>query len=238
MKTTGTLFLHGYGVRGGTWDTVRSELGARTGATAAPDLHAADVDELVTLARGRVRRFSVEQDGPVLVVGHSLGSILAALTALEPGPPQVAGVVLISPPYGERENTPGPIMKFLLRHRLVPPALLRPRFFSSHTPLRIQKEIFANAVPEEPGLRELTLTPRFFHTDLFTEALSVPSLVLASEADRIVPSGQSETFGGVLGSRIVVIPESEHVGHDDFFAAPDIARRTADTIAEFAAGLG
>lgn len=234
MRTHGTLFYHGYGVRGGIWDTVRAALGTRTGVTMAPDLVAKQVDELITLARNEARRAALEVDAPVLVVGHSLGAILSALAAQEPGEPVVGGAVLIAPPYGDREDVPGPVTRFLLRHSLIPPALLRPRFFSRHTPLSIQKEVFAGAVKESPGLRELTVTPRFFHTDLFSGPLDVPSLVLASRADRIVPASQSERFGTLLGSELVILPERDGIGHDDFFASPEIAGKTAEIIADFA----
>jgi pimeloyl-ACP methyl ester carboxylesterase len=237
MKTQGTLFFHGYGVRGETWDRVRAALGTRIGQSVAPDIAARDIDELMSFARGRARRFSYEVDGPILVVGHSLGAILSALVCQNPGPPVIGGAVLISPPYGERENLPGPLMRFLLRRRLVPPALLRPRFFSRATPREIQRAIFAAAVPEAPALREVTLQPRFFHTDLFSGPLPVPSLVLASTTDRIVPAHQSEAFAAVLGSELVVLPESDSVGHDDFFASPEVAERTAEIIADFASRL-
>lgn len=237
MKTHGTLFFHGYGVRGSTWDTVRAALGAQTGPTSAPDLEAHTPDELVRLARGRARRFSLEVDGPVLIVGHSFGSVLAALAAQDPGAPMVAGAVLISTPFGERENVPGPIMRFLLRHQLVPPVLVRPRFFSGHTPVEIQKHVFAHAVPEAPALRELTYQRTFFHNELFTGPLPVPALVVASEADRIVPAKQSATFASVIGAESLVLPASEGVGHDDFFASPSIAERTAQIIADFARRL-
>ncbi len=237
MNVRGTLFFHGYGVRGGTWKSVQTSLGAATGPTRAPDLNAASVDELIDLAAGHASRFSADASGPVLLAGHSLGAVLAALVAQRLGPTSVAGAVLIAPPYGEREQLPSPLLKFLLRHRLIPPFLLRPRFFSSHTPIRIQKEVFANAVPEAPALREMTLSPRFFHTDLFDGPLPMPSLVLASRCDRIVPAPQSEAFGNLLGSEIMMFGEDEDVGHDDFFASPAIAARTAEIIRGFTAKL-
>ena len=235
MNIRGTLLFHGYGVRGGTWKSVQAALGATIGPTRAPDLDAETVDELIDLAAEHASRFAADADGPVILAGHSLGSVLAALVAQRLGPTVVAAAVLIAPPYGEREQLPGPLMKFLLRNRLVPPFLLRPRFFSPHTPIEIQKEVFANAVPEAPALREMTLSRRFFHTDRFDGPLPVPSLVLASRCDRIVPSHQSESFGTLLGSEIVMLGSEEEVGHDDFFASPEIAARTAGIIRDFAA---
>ncbi|MFW5783758.1 MAG: hypothetical protein ACOCY8_04495, partial [Spirochaetota bacterium] len=88
-----------------------------------------------------------------------------------------------------------------------------------------------------PGVQELSLQRRFFHTDLINGPLPVPSLVIASERDRIVPVDQSRRFGELLGSRLMILPAREGVGHDDFFASPEIAARTAGIIAEFASGL-
>ncbi|MFW6293047.1 MAG: alpha/beta fold hydrolase [Spirochaetota bacterium] len=237
MNLRGTLFLHGYGVRGETWKSVQAALGATSGPTWAPDLNATSVGELIGIAVEHARSFSTREHGSILLAGHSLGAVLAALAAQRLGPKIIAGAVLIAPPFGEREQLPGPVMKFLLRHRLVPPFLLRPRFFSAHTPIEVQKEVFANAVPEAPALREMTLSERFFHTDRFDGPLPVPSLVLASRCDRIVPAHQSETFGKLLGSEIVMLGEDENVGHDDFFASPKIAARTAGIIRDFAQRL-
>ena len=244
MKTRGVVFYHGYGVRGPIWDTVRACLaelehgrpGGALSRTSAPSFDAHDIDDLIQQAKDAATRFSKDLNAPVLLVGHSLGAVLSAIVADEVGPPVVGGAVLIAPPYGERERPPGALLRFLFRHRLIPPALLRPRFFSSQTPLPIQKRIFAAAVPESPALRELNLTPRFFHTDRFSSPLPVPSLVLASRADRIVPAARSEEFGRVLGSTLAIWPEAEGVGHDDFFASPRVAERTARVIADFASG--
>ena len=246
MKKLGTVFYHGYGVRGPIWDLIRKSLAEldraqdepddTLGPTFAPSFDANDIDDLIRRAKDAAVRFSADLNAPMLLVGHSLGAVLAAVVAEEIGPPVVKGAVLIAPPYGDRERPPGALLRFLFRHRLIPPALLRPRFFSSHTPVSIQKEIFAAATPEAPALRELNLTPRFFHTDRFSSPLPVPSMVLASRCDRVVPAERSVQFGDVLGSEIVVWPEHEQVGHDDFFASPRIADRTARVIADFAMG--
>ncbi len=200
-------------------------------------MDAASVDELVTLALGRVRRLALEEDGPVFVIGHSLGAVLAAIAAQEIGRPTVAGVVLIAPPFGERSSVPGPVMKFLLLHRLIPPALLRPRFFSSRTPKAVQRAVFASAVPEAPALRELGFQRSWFHTARFDEPLAVPTLVVASEADRIVPFAQSSAFATAIGATLRVFPREEGIGHDDFFAAQEVAERVAARIADFTAAV-
>ncbi|TVQ29175.1 MAG: alpha/beta fold hydrolase [Spirochaetaceae bacterium] len=236
MKIAGTLLLHGYGVRGSIWRPMQEALGDQFGRIVAPDMDAASVDELVTLALGRVRRLALEEDGPVFVIGHSLGAVLAAIAAQEIGAPTVAGAVLIAPPFGERSSVPGPVLKFLLLRRLIPPALLRPRFFSRQTPKSVQRAVFASAVPEAPALRELSFQRSWFHTARFDEPLSVPTLVVASEADRIVPVAQSSAFAAAIAATLRVFPGADGIGHDDFFAAEEVVDRVAALIAGFAAG--
>ena len=236
MNVSGALLLHGYGVRESIWEPMKDALEDRVGRVFAPGLSATDVDELLQMARGRAKRYSLEEDGKLLVIGHSLGAVLAAWAARELGGSHVAAAVLLAPPYGTRERVPGPLLQLLLRHRLVPPALLRPRFFSL-TPVSVQKEIFRRAVPEADAIRSLGFQKTWFHTALFTAPLPVPSLVICSEADRVVPIASSLEFARVLGSRTIVLPAEESVGHDDLFAAPQVVRRIADHVADFAASL-
>jgi pimeloyl-ACP methyl ester carboxylesterase len=237
MKPGGVLFFHGYGVRGQIWQPIRDHLGNACGITSAANLEAGSAVELIAQAKTAAVSYAEHTEAPAVLVGHSMGAVAAALAAGELGSSTVAGVVMIAPPYGERENVPSPFLRFLLRHRLLPPSLVRPRFFSSKTPLDVQKRIFANAVPEAPGLQELTFARRWFHTDLLAGGLSVPSLLIASGADQITPAQQSVAMGELLGSRIVLLPATRAIGHDDFFAAPQIIRETATTIQEFCESL-
>ncbi len=233
MKPGGVLFFHGYGVRGQIWKPIRDYLGDGVGITSAVNLEASSAVELIAQAKTATVSFAEHTEAPAVLVGHSMGAVAAALAAQELSNSTVAGVVMLAPPYGQRDNVPGPFLRFLLRYRLLPPALVRPRFFSSKTPLDVQKRIFAEAVPEAPGLQELTFARRWFHTDLLEGRLSVPSLLIASGADQITPVEQSVAMGELLGSRIVLWPATREIGHDDFFAAPRIARETATTIHEF-----
>jgi pimeloyl-ACP methyl ester carboxylesterase len=237
MKPGGVLFFHGYGLRGRIWQPIRDQLGDACGITSAADLEAGSAAELIAQAKTATISFAEHTEAPVVLVGHSMGAVAAALAAQELDHSTVAGVIMMAPPHGERENVPGAFLRFLLRYRLLPPALVRPRFFSNRTPVDVQKRIFASAVPEAPGLQELTFQRRWFHTDLITAPLSVPSLLIASGADQIVPAEQSVAMGELLGSRVELIPATREIGHDDFFAAPAIIRETATTIEEFCESL-
>ena len=108
----------------------------------------------------------------------------------------------------------------------MPPWLVRPRFFSSsHTDrdpeggLRERRARGAGA-PRDRRSASDSSTPT-----CSTVHSRYPSLVLASRCDRIVPAHQSESFGKLLGSELVVLGENEDVGHDDFFASPDRSPR-------------
>lgn len=103
-QPAGVVLLHGYGVRGYIWGPVQAALDNRIGPVATPDFDAPSVEDLVSRAKARVRRHSLECDGPVMVAGHSLGAVLAAIAARDLGEEVVAAVVLIAPPYGEREH--------------------------------------------------------------------------------------------------------------------------------------
>lgn len=235
MNVHGVMMVHGYGVRGSIWSQVAEGLGGELGPILCPDIEASDRDELQTKTVTAVTGFTAEAGGPVLLVGHSLGAALAALAANRLGPAAVAGVFLIAPPFGTRDTVPGPLLRFLLRTRLLPPALVRPRFFSSHTPTEIQKTVFRAAVPEARDVQRATFEKTWFHTELLTRPLPVPALVLASEADQIVPSAQSCALAEVIDAPCELLPGARGVGHDDFFASPAVAAETAARIVDFAA---
>jgi pimeloyl-ACP methyl ester carboxylesterase len=233
MAIHGVLALHGYGVRGNIWELLGSELSSGFGPFRAPDIDASDPDDLQARAVTEISSFSNEIGGPVLVIGHSLGAVVAALAANRLGTSAVSGAVLIAPPFGTRDTVPGPVLRFLLRTRLLPPALIRPRFFSAHTPKEIQKRIFREAVPEKPGLQQLTTSRTWFHTPLLTRPLPVPTLVVASESDRIVPISQSRSLAEAISAPIEIFPAERGVGHDDFFASQAIVSETASLIKSF-----
>ena len=233
MRPAGAVLLHGYGVRSYIWTPFREAAGSTLGTIALADIDAESLSDLITRAKARVRRHSLECDAPVLVVGHSLGGVLAAISARDLGPEVVSAVVMLAPPYGERRRVPGKLLQFLLRHRLIPPFLLRPRFFTAHTPRGVQRAVFKAAVPEAPAIQALTFEPRWFHTELLTEKLAQPSLVIASEADRVVPHEQSKVLAEVIGARFHLFPEAMNVGHDDLFASPRIVSEVMTALVKF-----
>jgi pimeloyl-ACP methyl ester carboxylesterase len=233
MQSNGLVLLHGYGVRGYIWGPLQSAIGTRLGPVATPDLDASSITDLLSRAKARIRRHSLECDSSVAVAGHSLGAVLAAVAARDLGPEIVSGLIMLAPPFGKKDYVPGPVMRLLLRKRLIPPILLRPRFFSSLTPRSVKRAVFRAAVREHDGIQSITYEPRWFHSGFFTEPLSQPSLVIASSADRIVPVSQSEDFARTIGAKTHLFSSEEGVAHDDLFASPEIIPVIADLMVEF-----
>jgi hypothetical protein len=155
------------------------------------------------------------------------------LAARDLGPDVVSAAVLLAPPYGERDYVPGKLVQLLLRKRLIPPILLRPRFFSARTPRSIRRAIFRAAVRESDGIQRLTMEKRWFHTDFFAEHLRQRSLVIASSMDRVVPVTQSMAIAEVLGAEMHLFEEADGVAHDDLFASPEIIPVISDLMVRF-----
>ncbi len=227
------MCLHGYGVRGYFWDPVKAELEDAFPEVLTPDLRMTDLESLIESTKAMVSSKSQLDRQPVHLIGHSLGGITAAICARDLGPSVVRKVVLIASPFGEREKPPGGFVRFLLRHRLVPEFLARPRFFSVQTPPERQKELFSRAVPESKRLQKQLLQPHWFHTEWFDSPLEQPSLAIYSVRDRIVGSAEARAFGEALGSELLELGPNENVGHNDVVWAPAVAGRLMHKIIAF-----
>jgi pimeloyl-ACP methyl ester carboxylesterase len=238
MRANTLICLHGYGVRGGFFrdlaDAARENLAFDRVST--PDMDMSSLTSVLESAKKLVSEAAGEDGGPVAVLGHSLGAVAAATVARDLGVELVESAVMIAAPYGERKP-PSPLVRFLLRHRLIPDSLARPSFFGPAAPKQRQKELFAEAVPETPELQEQLFRSRWFHTDFFTKPLPQAALFVYSEADRIVPPGQTADFARVCGGRREVFARGDAVGHDDFVAAPPVIQGLVERLRAFYEGL-
>ncbi|MFR9800746.1 alpha/beta fold hydrolase [Pseudonocardia sp. RS010] len=88
------LLLHGAWHRGSSWAPLQEELRARGRASAAPDLPA-DEPGIGAAGYAAAALAAVPDEGPVVVVGHSLGGLTAPLVAAELGP-RVHALVLLA----------------------------------------------------------------------------------------------------------------------------------------------
>jgi pimeloyl-ACP methyl ester carboxylesterase len=235
MSARSIVCLHGYGVRGYFWEVIRPHLEKLYERVFTPDLRMDTIDTVLESGREAVAEAARQDGAPVAVVGHSLGGVVAALAARDLGAQRVERAVLVSPPFGEKAEVPGKLVRFLLKHRLIPDFVSRPQFFSRrHTPVAIQKSMFRRAVDETEELQAFLFRPKRFHTDLFDGPLPMPVLVVASEGDRIVPARESVEFARRLESALTVYEAGRAIGHNDLTCSPRIAAELAERIRRFA----
>jgi pimeloyl-ACP methyl ester carboxylesterase len=235
MSAHSIVCLHGYGVRGYFWEVIRPHLETLYERVLTPDLRMNTIESVLQSGRDVVTEASRQDGAPVAVVGHSLGAVVAALAAKELGTERVERAILLAPPFGEKAEVPGKLVRFLLKHHLIPDFLSRPQFFSRrHTPLTIQKSMFKRAVDESAELQTFLFRPKRFHTDLFDGPLAMPVLVVASEGDRIVPARESVEFAERIEAALSVYGARRGIGHDDLTCSPQIAAELAERIRSFA----
>ena len=241
MNTGGTssnpgssiVLVHGYGVRGSFWEKLQRHLALHGHRVLAPDLSGDSpfelADQLEAVARGQAAY------GPVVLVGHSLGGILCALVAGRVGPAVVSHLVVIASPFAGRAKGVGPVVKFLIRYRLLPPALIRPRFFSRATSPPDQKRWFARAVPESPALQQVLFGTDWFPVAELSRPMGKPALALFSEADRIVEAAATRRLATAIGATVHPFPRERGIGHNDFAASDAVSAEVAHTISAFLA---
>lgn len=227
------ICLHGYGVRGFFWNPVRQQLEEAFPELLTPDLSMNSVASLIANTRALIKSKSDLDRAPVCVLGHSLGGIVAAICARDLGPKVISRVAIIGSPYGVRTRIPSRFTLFLMRHKLMPDIITRPKFFSPQTPPEKQKELFERAVPENAELQHELFQPVWFHTDMFGFPLKQPSLVVYSTRDRIVSACEAIAFGEALGSEFIELGPNNNVGHDDFIWAPAVAASLMPRIISF-----
>lgn len=230
MTASSFIFVHGYGVRGQFWDTLRNaalldnafgrvELKTPDMAISTPQ---EGVEQILRLAREVKEKTG---KAPVLV-GHSLGGILSAIAAKADKESLVAGLAVISSPWKPSGKTANnKFVRFLIRHGLLPGWLVMPRFFGKGIKRKAMRRIFSKAVPEERSLRDIVMGEPGFHAAELTGPFKIPAVFIASEADRIVEARQTADFAAAVSGELVLFPEDSGVGHDDLAVSETVARK-------------
>ncbi|MGX7743458.1 alpha/beta fold hydrolase [Rhodopseudomonas parapalustris] len=194
--------------------------------------------------------------GPLIVVGHSFGGLIALRYALD-NPDTVAGLVLINPTTHPRpqglplfQRAAEVLMKPLVTYTLLPPLSLAmmkriaTRIFRPETPpadyaersrlaLALTAKRFAASLEEYSGLRDQLVdhVPRY-------GAVQVPTVIVAGTADPVVPPQvHAEALAqAVPQARLLRLNGAGHMAHHAH--AETIAaeiERMADAVAERAA---
>ncbi len=210
------ICIHGYGVRGFFWTPIKLELERYFQHVITPDLTMQDIPSAISEVKQLARVHAQESGHPVILFGHSLGGILSAMAGMQMNDGEIDSLIIMASPYGERRKGMHPIVKFMLKFRLIPGWAVRSQFFGKRTPEKLKRELFDNAVPESLSVQEAVAEPKWFHTDELRLPVLHKVLGLASEADRIVSAAETQKFTEALGGSFTLFPRDLDIGHDDF----------------------
>ncbi|OLS20901.1 MAG: 2-succinyl-6-hydroxy-2,4-cyclohexadiene-1-carboxylate synthase [Candidatus Heimdallarchaeota archaeon LC_3] len=231
------VMLHGFGVRGFFWDPYkRSSLEHKFHQIFTPDLDFTNVDTAIESTKKVILNYFEKYGklGPIFILGHSLGGILASIAAKDLGTEVIKKVIIIASPYGENNSskrTIGLQRWFIKNDWLLPGFLTRSRFFTKNfTPKKIQKDLWKKAVKETDEMIDKIIATKWFHSGMFDKPLAQETLIIASRDDKVVKIEQVEEFAKVIGAKTKIY---EKVGHDDLIYAPNVANKVINDIIEF-----
>lgn len=227
------ILLHGYGVRSFFWEPIKTFFESKFAQVLVPDLNMENPTVLYDSTKQFILDIKKKYNTEIFVVGHSLGGVITVLLAQELGPEIIKKVGLIAVPYGEQKVPLKSFTKFMIKHKLIPNFLSRPRFFSKQTPKSVQKRLFKQVVPETEEMIDEILKDKYFHTDLIKGKLPQESIFFLSDFDKIVSSTQSRMLADLLGSKVITYTKDKNVAHDDYIASPKLSSDVSGKIIKF-----
>lgn len=229
------IFLHGYGVRGNWfWEPIKTFFESKFAQIYTPDLQMDDISTLIDSTKTFIYDIANKYDTKIYVIGHSLGGVVGTLACQDLGVKVIDKFAAIAVPFGDQNIPFKSLVRFLVRYRMIPGFISRPRFFSKHTPKEIQKVLWKKIVQENQAIQNLVLgADKWFHTDLIKQHLTQESIVFASEADKVVPWHGTKLFSERIGANLVLFPRNRNIKHNDFIASPMISQEIAEKIIDF-----
>lgn len=238
MNKGDILLLHGAFVGGWVFEKLRGELNRRGWRTHAPDLpfhgsafanaaphpdlHRQGLAEYRNFLTAEIERITQPSQPAPVVVGHSLGGLLAQQLAAQ----NLARVaVLLAPvaPWGtlphtrwELETVYGLLKSSGLSHKAMAPDFnIAAAYSMDRVPAALQRDIFARMVPESGRvLFETLLWWLDWHAASHVAAhrVQVPLLVLGGSDDKVTPPSTCRAVARRYPGRAVFreIPELSH----------------------------
>jgi alpha-beta hydrolase superfamily lysophospholipase len=179
-------------------------------------------DAVAVIDAARVRHPEL----PIFVWGHSMGAIIATLTAARFGidtPTKVRGVITSSPPTAAFDFLPKPVLGVLKFASMVAP---RTRLARPFKPERLSRDLQVGLrygadvlVPKAVTLRFLVqLAQASAASVLIARKLRIPWLALHGDADEIAPAIGSQRLFDALASpdkQIRLWPGARHELHNE-----------------------
>ena len=226
--TLGAIVLvHGGFVDGSGWEDVYRILkkdGYRVGVVQNPTTSLAD-DVAAT------KRVIAEQQGPVILVGHSYGGVVITEAGNDPG---VAGLVYIAAFAPDRGESVAALIKDAPPGAPVPPILPPQEGFLALDKLKFAASFAADVAPEKAEFMANSQVP--WGVDALNGAVtepawrSKPSWYLVATDDRMIPPAAQRAMSKRAGSSVVEVKGSHAVYVSQPGAVAELIRKAAKSL--------
>ncbi len=226
------ICLHGFGVRGNFWDPLIPELSKLSEQNIiAPDLDFSTIDSAINSSRKSIIN---NQDKVSVIIGHSLGAILALRQELVNLDNKNIYLILLGcgMPIKMHSIVTG-ITRIIMKYGyLLPDHFWQSSFFSSITPQDIQDKFFSKVVKESNVfINELTSKNNDLLNFLENIDRSLPrTLFITGAKDRLTTTDRTVALANKLDATFISI---DNAGHNDLIYSELIRKKVVKEIISF-----
>ena len=226
------ICLHGFGVRGNFWDPLIPELSKLSEQNIiAPDLDFSTIDSAINSSRKSIIN---NQDKVSVIIGHSLGAILALRQELVNLDNKNIYLILLGcgMPIKMHSIVTG-ITRIIMKYGyLLPDHFWQSSFFSSITPQDIQDKFFSKVVKESNVfINELTSKNNDLLNFLENIDRSLPrTLFITGAKDRLTTTDRTVALANKLDATFISI---DNAGHNDLIYSELVRKKVVKEIISF-----
>ncbi len=220
--------VHGAFCAGWAFDAFRRPFEAAGHTVIAPDLPGHESQPGRSTVTGQsmsdyakaIGRLIDDQPAPPILIGHSLGGLVAQMAAARS---RVAGLILLAPssPWGVTGSTAEEAISAVSLYALGPYWALpvdpdygsARRYLFDRLPREERRALFARLVPESGRALWETLNwwlDPFATTQVSAHAIRAPVMAVAGGLDAIHPTATVRAIAKRLGGETVVLPQMSH----------------------------
>ena len=226
------ICLHGFGVRGNFWDPLIPELSKLSEQNIiAPDLDFSTIDSAINSSRKSIIN---NQDKVSVIIGHSLGAVLALRQELVNLDNKNIYLILLGcgMPIKMHSIVTG-ITRIIMKYGyLLPDHFWQSSFFSSITPQDIQDKFFSKVVKESNVfINEQTSKNNDLLNFLEIIDRSLPrTLFITGAKDRLTTTDRTVALANKLDATFISI---DNAGHNDLIYSELIRKKVVKEIISF-----